>query len=347
MAESRASNAPARTEAPPLTQMNFEKELRELAQKAKAQTTFRRLKDSATPIIKILALLAAAGGFSAASQLNLSPVYGEIPASIWHDHLINLACFVGWASGHYLDALLPWKLINLLPVIAIFIPFTQNFLFGFSNTMGIPYGPIITEASTIFPLIAISAASVAILIDELDIIGGPAAGPGIVSFVLFTFSDTWVGWYMKNHVSETFFHTRIGYEVALGAVYVLLAPSKLLVYALPALLHTALLNPHVQTSWATQNLRSTLATQGYELLARQESLTGYISVLQSTEGNFRLLRCDHSILGGEWVMPRGDSVVAEPIYAIFTMLEGIRLIEVPQPVPDKDARALVMSVVFS
>lgn len=344
MAESRARNAPAAVgkDTPVLMQNNFEKELRELAQKAKEQTIFRRLKDSAIPIIKILALLVAAGGFSAASQLNLSPVYGEIPASIWHDNLANLACFVGWASGDYLDALLPWKLINLLPVIALFMPFIQNFLFGFSNTLGIPYGPVITEAFTIFPLIAISAGSVATLIDELNIIGGPAAGPGVVSFVLFRFSNTWVGWYMQNHVSETLIHTRIGYEVVLGAVYVLLAPSKLLVYALPALIHTALFNPHAQTSWATQNLQSTLATQGYELLARQESLTGYISVLQSTEGNFRLMRCDHSILGGEWVMPRGESLVAEPIYAIFTMLEASRLIEVPQPVPDKDARALVM-----
>lgn len=344
MAGSRARDAPAAVgkDAPALTQENFEKELRELAQKAKEQTIFRRFKDSATPIIKILALLVAVGGFSAASQLNLSPVYGEIPASIWHDHLINLACFVGWAGGGYLDALLPWKLINLLPVIALFIPFIQNFLFGFSNALGIPYGPMITEAFSIFPLLVLSAASVANLIDELHIIGGPAAGPGVVSFVLFRFLNTWVGRYLRNHVSGTLFHTRIGYEVVLGAVYVLLAPSKLLVYALPALLHTALFNPHTQTSWATQNLRSTLAIQGYELLARQESLTGYISVLQSTEGNFRLMRCDHSILGGEWVMPRGDSLVAEPIYAIFTMLEAIRLIEVPQPVLDKEARALVM-----
>lgn len=199
------------------------------------------------------------------------------------------------------------------------------------------------EALTIGPLLVASAATVASLLDEVqDTFNWPAAGPGVVSFVLFRLANTWVGLYLQKSISKNVLQTRIGYEVQLAVAYIALAPSKLLLYALPALLHTVFLNPHVQTSWATASLRSTLATQGYELLARQESLTGYISVLQSTEGNFRLMRCDHSILGGEWVMPRGDSLVPEPIYAIFTMLEAVRLIEVPHQVADKDARALVM-----
>lgn len=344
MAQQRAAKSASkvRKDAPPLTQENFEKELKDLAQKAQEQTLLRQLKDSAVPIIRVVALLAVAGGFSAASQLNLSPVYGEIPASIWHDRLVNLACFLGWAGSDYLGRSSPWRLIELLPVIAIFIPFIQNFLFGLSEILGIVYGPVVTEALTIAPLLVVSAASVASLLDEVDSISWPAAGAGVVSFLLFRLANTWVGRYLQSNVSQNVLQTRIGYEVELAAVYVALAPSKLLLYALPALLHTAFFNPHVQTSWATQSLRSTLATQGYKLLARQESLTGYISVLQSIEGNFRLMRCDHSILGGEWVMPRGDSLVPEPIYAIFTMLEAIRLIEVPHPVPDNRARALVM-----
>ena len=189
------------------------------------------------------------------------------------------------------------------------------------------------------PLLVVSAASVVSLLDEVDVTNWPAAGPGVGSFLLFRFVRTWIGLYFQSTVSQNILHTRIGWEVLLGAVYVAIAPSKLLLYALLALLHTTFLNPDAQTSLAAQSLKSSLATEGFELLTRQESLTGYISVLQSTKGNFRLMRCDRSILGGEWVMPRGDSPVPEPIYAIFTMLEAVRLIEVPHHVPDKLARA--------
>lgn len=343
MAQPRATKSTSKVakSAPLLTQENFEKELEALAQEAQEQTLWRQLKDSAGPFIRMVAILVTAGGFSAASQLNLSPVYGEIPASIWHDHLLNLACFFGWAGRRHLKIISPWRPIEVLPVIALFIPFIQNFLFGFSENLGISYGPAVTEALTIAPLLALSAATLALSL-EGSIIDRLAAGPGAATWVLLRFANTNVSHYLVKNVSQSVVQSRIGYEVLLAAVHVALAPSKLLLYALPAVLHTAFLNPHVQTSWATQSLTSTLATHGYELLARQESLTGYISVLQSTEGNFRLMRCDHSILGGEWVMPRGDSLVPEPIYAIFTMLEAVRLVEVSHPVADNEARALVM-----
>lgn len=327
MAQPRAAKAPSKVtgDAPSLTKEHF----------------FRQLRDSTVPVIRVIAILVAAGGFSAASQLNLSPVYGEIPASIWHDHLINGACLFGWMGTDYLETNSPWRLIEVLPVIALFIPFIQNYLFGFSEILGISYGPVVTEALTIAPLLAVSAATLAPLLDG-SVLDRLAGTRGVATWALLRFANSAVRHYLVRNVSQSVLRTRIGYEVLLAAVYVVLAPSRLLLYALPALLHTAFLNPHVQTSWATQSLTSILATHGYELLARQESLTGYISVLQSTEGNFRLMRCDHSILGGEWVMPRGDSLVPEPIYAIFTMLEAVRLVEVPHPVADNEARALVM-----
>jgi spermidine synthase len=45
------------------------------------------------------------------------------------------------------------------------------------------------------------------------------------------------------------------------------------------------------------------------------------------------MRCDHSLLGGDWTTPppKGRKPrVKEPIFAIFTMLEAIRLVE-PDP----------------
>lgn len=59
------------------------------------------------------------------------------------------------------------------------------------------------------------------------------------------------------------------------------------------------------------------------------------------------MRCDHSLLGGEfWVddQRREEGItVPEPIYAVFAMLEAVRLIEGSgQARPDDDKNALVM-----
>jgi hypothetical protein len=113
------------------------------------------------------------------------------------------------------------------------------------------------------------------------------------------------------------------------------------------LLHTPLLNHHIPTSAALSALNTTLQAEGFVVLERKESLTGYISVLESTKEGFRVMRCDHSLLGGEWVKWPGmgryqHNRVAEPVFAVFAMLDAVRLVDVPDPVPDHEAKALVM-----
>ena len=112
------------------------------------------------------------------------------------------------------------------------------------------------------------------------------------------------------------------------------------------LFHLFFLNPHLPLPYNTAILNATLQAEGYSLVARQESLTGYISVLDNVKDGFRAMRCDHSLLGGEWTnKPEGHpSVLDEPIYAIFVMLEAVRLVEGGQPnvMPDLDKEALVM-----
>ena len=77
---------------------------------------------------------------------------------------------------------------------------------------------------------------------------------------------------------------------------------------------------------------------GYTVLRREESLTGYLAVVENSFTGYRILRCDHSILGGEWILglggwPGGEGydgpagIVAEPVYAIFVMLEAVRLVQ--------------------
>ena len=84
-----------------------------------------------------------------------------------------------------------------------------------------------------------------------------------------------------------------------------------------------------------------MVKSGWTLIDRQESVTGYISIIESAQKGFRVMRCDHSLLGGEWLASRKRRL-ADPIYGVFAMLEAVRLVEVPAKVPDKEANALVM-----
>ncbi|KAK0628920.1 S-adenosyl-L-methionine-dependent methyltransferase [Bombardia bombarda] len=335
------------------TPESFERELKALAAKAKDETWTKFAAEQASIYLKSIALISLMAVYSKASQSALSPVYGSIPASRWHAKVVIAACFTGWSSNLFLSRSLPFKPALLLPVIAIYIPTVQYFLFQLSDQFTAYWGPLITEALTLFPLMALSAACVATRLDGADLSRLPGwmadATPGLGSYSLYKAIEVLFGRLAEAYVGKSFFNTRLGTEVALAASYTLFAPSKLLVFALPALLHTALLNTHVPTPMALASLNSTLNSQGWIILDRQESLTGYISVIESMKDGFRVMRCDHSILGGEWVKFIGQgqfkgNKVAEPIYGVFAMLEAVRLVEVPEPVPDDKAKALVIGL---
>ena len=54
------------------------------------------------------------------------------------------------------------------------------------------------------------------------------------------------------------------------------------------------------------------------------------------------MRCDHSLLGGEWLIKGARNSMPEPIYGVFVMLEAVRLVEVEKPIPDSEAKAFVV-----
>ena len=96
-------------------------------------------------------------------------------------------------------------------------------------------------------------------------------------------------------------------------------------------------------------LNASLGPEGYTLLDRQQSTTGYISVLDNLKAGFRVLRCDHSLLGGEWIRYREGLTprLREPIYAIFVTLEAVLLAQtektsLSQSKSPADQRALMM-----
>ncbi|KAF5502562.1 Polyamine aminopropyltransferase [Colletotrichum aenigma] len=325
------------------TPERFEKELKTLAAKAKGETKGKFFKEQASTYIKTTILLTLAAIYSNVSQLALSPVYGSIPSSIYHAKLVMVACFFGWSGNVLLNRTLPFKTAKLLPVIALTIPTIQFYLYKTSATLTAHWGPLATEAVTLFPLILVSVSCVATELEKADLSKLPKfmadAGPGLGSWGLFKFMEKLSGDYLQAYIGKSFFQTRIGLEALLAAAYSVYAPSKLLLFAIPTVLHTAVLNTHALTPMAAASLNSTLLADDWFLLDRKESITGYVSVLESIKDGYRVLRCDHSLLGGEWVRHKGR-ILAEPIYGVFVMLEAVRLVKTKNPVPDNEAKAL-------
>lgn len=349
----RSKSTKALKEPPPiepvLTQENFEKELKALASKAKEETWSKWAGEQAWVLTQSGVLLTLAAVYSNVSELSLSPVYGGIPSSRLHAKGVMSACFIGWSSNLWIKRNLPLKPQQLLPLIAAYIPMIQFFLFKVSGFLGGFYGPIITEALTFLPLLLLSVSCTATILDDLEMNIGrwqwlSDAMPGICSFSFLKTAEYFSGNAIQRTIGASFFQTRLGLQIVLTGLYSLFAPSKLLLYAIPAVLHTALFNIHVPSPYATSSLNTTMAKNGWSLLERQESLTGYISILESSKDGFRVMRCDHSLLGGEWLTKMSESPIAEPIYGVFVMLEAVRLVQVKDPVPDKQASAFVVGL---
>jgi hypothetical protein len=327
------------------TPESFEQELKDLAKKAQEDTWINWIVEQASVYGRACTLIALIALCSEASQLNLSPVYGSIPSSRWHTYLVILATFAGWSCNILIRRYLPVQPLKLVPLIALYIPVVQFFLGKTSGLLTAHWGPLVTELLTLFPLIVLSVGCVADLLNQADLSALPRfvgdALPGMGSYGFHQLMLRASGVLMRSNFGKSFFATRISLETILGASYASVSPSRLLLYALPAVLHTATLNNHLASSMALQSINRTLAAEQWAILDRRESLTGYISVVESLKEGFRVMRCDHSLLGGEWVRFKGGRV-AEPVYGVFAMLEAVRLVEVPKPVADDAATALVM-----
>ncbi|TRX95668.1 hypothetical protein FHL15_003626 [Xylaria flabelliformis] len=328
---------------PPETKEDFENELKSLAGQAKNDTWSQWTKQQVAVYGKAAALIILTAVYASVSVLTISPVYGQIAANRLHQYVVWAGLFVGWAGNLALRRALPVKAITILPLMALQIPMFQFYLFALSNLFGAEYGPAITEALTLFPLVAVSASCIADILDQADLSGLPSSianpAPGLVSYIVFRYSETSFFKQLIEQMGTSIMQTRMALELVLAATYSIMGRSQLLRYAVPGILHAAFYNTHLMTESATASLNSTLNANGWSLVDRWESNTGYISVLDSYANGYRVMRCDHSLLGGEWTK-FGRNIVAEPVYSVFTQLEAVRLVQVPRKVLDSEARAL-------
>ncbi|KAI9719569.1 MAG: hypothetical protein M1812_003340 [Candelaria pacifica] len=274
------------------------------------------------------------------SQFALSPVYGSIPASLYHNYAVSItviAAFV-WKDLWYRGLGSP--LSQMIPVLGFWIPWIQFVMFRQSSALGATIGHLITEAFTLLPLLFLSVSYTAYQFKRLD----ESISNLLLQWPKWTNAVPYVALYppvllmvkgsnnlISQYIGSSMLLTRIGLQIASSVLYALLFPSKLLLLAAPALLHSAFYNVHSPQPWALNLLNSTLSTHDFSVHARQESITGYISVLENNKDHFRVLRCDHSLLGGNWLqIPRGGeytSKAGEPIFAVFAMLEAVRLVD--------------------
>ncbi|KAI5922417.1 S-adenosyl-L-methionine-dependent methyltransferase [Camillea tinctor] len=328
---------------PAETKEEFENELKLLATQARDETWSRWFKEQGAVYGKITALIALIAVYSNVSVLTLSPVYGQIAAARLHERVVWTAMFIGWAGNLALRRILPVKTIMLLPLIAIHTPMLQSYLFSWSDTFGVANGPAITETLTLFPLVMLSTACIADTFAAADLSLLPnsvgSSAPGIGSYLLYKYVERTSSKQLFLQIGRSIVQTRVVMELALAATYAAMARSMLLFAAIPALLHGLFYNTNLMTPMATGLLNTTLNRNGWSLIDRWESNTGYISVIDSHRDGFRVMRCDHSLLGGEWIKLE-RKIVGEPIYSVFAQLEAVRLVEIPEKVPDNQAKAL-------
>ena len=303
-----------------------------------------------------LVLLILAAASSPVSQFGLSPVYGSIPASIYHQRLVVttflLAVVMQAFYRHHMLALVPAGLW-CLPTLALASPIVQNLVTKRSALLGPSLGPLLTELCTYFPLLFLSVLSAIVGLCAALRIGNyghmtRTAAAGVVSCTVFIGFQTISRNLIQENIGKSLLFTRFGLQYVIAASYVLLLRSRLLLPVCLLLLYPHSQNTHLPLSHRTAIVNQTLHSQGYSLVARQESLTGYISVLENLDQGFRAMRCDHSLLGGEWIDRHGSprSELGEPIYSCFVMLEAVRLVVCNSCKnllkPDWEKQALVM-----
>jgi len=302
--------------------------------------------------LRAMCILELAAIYSPLSQLTLAPVYGSIPSSVYHHEITSVIVLLTLTRSSLLSRFMPAKLEYYIPIVASSIPLIQSYLFKYSTLLGADFGPLVTEGLTYYPLLLMSTYSAArLLLDaKIDQYLHAAMGSTILGLSTYGFfvlvrskSDFLISQFFA--LSATF--TRVSLQCVVGALFTILSPSKLSLLAIPAMIHTMWLNPHFVSPHTDALANSTLQANQWNLLERAESNTGYISVLENLDAGYRVLRCDHSLLGGEWLVTderRSQGITtSEPIYSVFEILEAVRLVETTHStVPDNEKSALVV-----
>ncbi|KAL3477715.1 S-adenosyl-L-methionine-dependent methyltransferase [Aspergillus californicus] len=311
-------------------------------------------RDSTKQLTAGVALLVLAAFYSYVFLLTLAPVYGSTPSHIFHGYGVGFAGAAGWFGKDIIHRLSGRKAVYLVPVLASWLPIVQHFVSQQSSALGNPTGPVVTAVFALYPLVLLSVACAGKLVQsglDLNRHGDLVAEhiPLLGSYVVYSAGEHLIKAFLSRFIGSTVFLSRAGLQILIGLLYAAAVPSKFLLLAIPSFLFSLTSNVHLPLGYTTTSLNSAIADEGYALVARQDSNTGYISVLDNLEDGFRVMRCDHSLLGGQWIKSRPNyspPAIKDPIYAVFAMLEAVRLVETAHggPRSDADSKALVIGL---
>lgn len=334
-------------------------------------------------ILPLLAKLLVLSFVSYISQIILSPIYGSTGTSLHHSNVTftiststSLFTFLGFFS---LDSL-PAHNSKTLGIILIASPLLLPALFTYSSQWGPVWGPVLTQAVLTWPAVAIVTHDISKYI--LKTIGIWEIRHSI-ALPAFLALSTSIGITVFLHFSEQFLyfeyvHPWIGIYWSRFSSLLYLGLATLLIDNIPSGIKSprareqwytlfityatflpfviiAMNRGHVQSS-LSPGLLARLPSE-YTYLARRESITGMISVVENSEKGFRVLKCDHSLLGGVWYGIKYNELAAqgippeeldqrtleeaESVYTAFLVQEAVRLVKRPD-IELRDQKALIM-----
>lgn len=325
----------------------------------------RPRKTVAGQAVAIIVLASILSVVSYVSQVILHPVYGSVGAALHHYNVvftIATATLLPAFLGVGLERL-PRKNWRGLALILICAPPVLPSLFRYSARWGPIWGPILTQAVMTWPCVFFVSHDICRRVT--DIIGKPRIQS---SLLLQTFLALSVSFLLtvilkvtERNVFATFFQPFIGIfwsrfslllYLGVFALFIDNIPNSRndtsnLLIAMAIILPTILLalnQPHIRTG-VTPGLLAQLPPE-YTYLDRRESVTGMITVVESSIGGFRVLKCDHSLLGGLWTglkrtqlsaegvagedLERRSIDEAESVYTAFLVQTAVRLVRRPR-----------------
>lgn len=299
-------------------------------------------------------LIVLAAVTSRVSQLSLAPVYGSIPSSVNHQAAIAATALIGWTTQWYLRPQ-GTAYLQFLPLWAVCAPVLTCISFQFSDSLGLIWGPVVGGLlschSVILPMIYAAAASY-----DGSNPAEQASGPlshlfgGIPSLSMFLAIDWFLPDTVAKFIARWSFLNPFNAQLIIG-LYMLFAFTDrraIVTATVSVATMLAIVSPYGNGPFSTITLDASLNSQNWTLLDRQWSNTGYISVLENTQANYRVMRCDHSLLGGEWQLTPERLAQgwkkSESIYAAFHMLEAVRLMDTEPQIEDAEAQALIIGL---
>lgn len=298
-------------------------------------------------VLSAAVLVALSAFWQFAVRANLSPVYGSIPVAKSQAIIAVIPAAISFLIlGSLQSVPLPARKAlasicrRYLALLAAACSLCEHlYLQAVSSSLGPEYGPTVSIAACWSPLAIMSYIAAFAPLASPPARLGLLLGAGNALEYALSLALTCLG------TDSTALFTRWGL-LAVGIVFYALVCPMTVKQVVPLLALGTLFifqNPH--SPLGARLVNAALEPHGFAMLERVESATGYVSVLENRREGFRALRCDHSLLGGDWLLtPQSRAngmTVAEPIYPVFTMLEAVRLMHAEEVVPQQ-RQALVM-----